>query len=777
MLISCNRLKKYIKDSDQIDWTSIWDLFTIRTAEVEGLKIYGKDMKDVVIAEITSCENHPTKEKYHILKVSDGTKEYSILCGAPNVRKGLKAPLVKVGGMVSGIEIAEKKIAGVQSEGMLCAMDELGIGAGHEGIMELPSDAPLGMDLKEYLPIEDIIVEIDNKSLTNRPDLWGHYGIAREIAAITKHELLDLELLEVENNQEDLDIVIKDTENCNRYCGLRVEELKNNKTPYEMQIFLHYAGMRSISLFVDLTNFVMLELGTPMHAFDNRVVKSIVVEKAKENTTFQTLDHIERKLTEDMLMIQNGQEYFGIAGVMGGLESEIESDTDAIFIESANFDATSIRKTATLLGLRTEASARYEKALDPNLALTALKRFLFLLYKENPMMKITSNLTDIYPNPISEKKIELKKERLRVYMNYEMPSTEVHEILESLGFHVSEEEDKYQIIVPTYRATKDITMSTDIIEELARMHGYENFEMIPLKLDLTFKSHENMWDEEYKVKRYLATAFQLSEVHSYLWYDSNLLNKTEVEKIGVKLLEKSENNILRDDLSFSLLPIVKRNLQNLSECNIFEIGTVIQKEENHRHLSIILANDQNKLEESYYKAKQIIESLFKTLKGIPITYQTKKEFDYEIEEVSKGILVNQECIGYLKVFKNKIANYIGKKKSIVAVEIDFDQFHRLAKQTKEFKSANKYPTVNLDYTILISLDTKYKALEDVLKEFKNSMIFSYQLIDIYHDEKEKKVTIRYTVGSEEKTLEGKELNDFKIKFMDHIRKNGFEIME
>lgn len=777
MLISCNQLKKYIKNSDQIDWLKIWDTFTIRTAEVEGVEEKGRDLKDVVIAEITSCENHPTKEQYHILKVSDGTKEYDILCGAPNVRKGLKAPLVKVGGIVSGITITEKKIAGVLSQGMLCAMDELGIGAGHDGIMELPESAPLGMELKDYLPVEDIIVEIDNKSLTNRPDLWGHYGIAREIAAISKQELLPLDLLEIPNNQKNLDVLVKDADICKRYCGLKIENLKNNTTPYEMQIFLYYAGMRSISLFVDLTNFVMLELGQPMHAFDSRIVKNIVVDHAKDGDTFTTLDGTTRHLTQEMLMIQNDSNYFAIAGVMGGLNSEILNDTDGIFLEGANFDATSVRKTATSLGLRTEASARYEKSLDPNMVLIAMKRFLYLLQLENPDMKITSNLADVYPNPLEEKKIELSKSILNTYMNFEMPEEKVREILESLSFQVETEEDKYIITVPTYRATKDITINADIIEELARMYGYENFELIPLKLDLIFKTHENIWDEEYKVKRYLATKFNLSEVTSYLWYDSNLLQKTGVNKDGVTLLEKSENNILRDDLSFSLLSIVRTNLKNLHEANIFEIGTIILNGENKRRLSIVLSGDSSKLESNYNLAKNIVISLFNTLKGQDVEFENGTCFDYYLEALSKDIIVNHEILGSLRVVKNKVANYVGKKKSIVTLEIDFDKFYELQKKDTIYKPSSKYPYVELDYTIIVGKEDKYEVLNSILTKFKSSIIKSLNLIDTYEDEYEKKFTIRYLVGSEEKTLEGNELIDFKEKFMNHIRENGLEIVE
>ena len=405
MLISCNRLKKYIKNPEDIDFKNIWDDFTLRVAEVEGVTIKGEDMHNVVTAKIVACEKHPESTKLSLLKVSDGIKEYNIVCGAPNVRVGLIGALVKDGGMVSGFKIKTRNLAGYPSEGMMCAKDELGIGTDHDGILELPEDTPIGVDLKSLYPIEDIIVEIDNKSLTNRPDLWGHYGIAREVCAITNHELLPLELLEIKNDKEDLDIKIENEELCKRYCGLKIANLQNNKTPLDMQIFLHYTGMRSINLLVDVTNYLMLELGQPMHAFDERVVKNIRVKLAKDKDTYTTLDGIERTLSKDTLMITNGDKYFGIAGVMGGLDSEILPDTTSVFIESANFDAGSIRKSAVALGLRTEASARYEKSLDPNMCDVAIKRLAYLLKQENKDMQITANLTDIYPHPPKEKEV------------------------------------------------------------------------------------------------------------------------------------------------------------------------------------------------------------------------------------------------------------------------------------------------------------------------------------------------------------------------------------
>ena len=776
MLISCNRLKKYIKNAQDIDFLHIWDDFTLRVAEVEGVQVKGNDMDNVVTAKIVSCEKHPESDKLSLLKVSDGEKEYNIVCGAPNVRVGLIGALVRDGGMVSGFKIKTRKLAGYPSEGMMCAVDELGIGTDHEGILELPSDTPIGVDFKKLYPVEDIIVEIDNKSLTNRPDLWGHYGIAREVCAITDHELLPLDLLDIPNNQKDLDIKVSNQELCKRYCGLKIENLQNNKTPLEMQIFLHYAGMRSINLFVDLTNFLMLELGQPMHAFDARVVKNIDVKLAKEKDTYTTLDGVERLLSKDTLMITNGDAYFGIAGVMGGLDSEILSDTTSVFLESACFDAGNIRKSAVRLGLRTEASARYEKSLDPNMCDVALKRLAYLLKNENPDMVIASNLTDVYPEPLEEKIVILKKDKLKAYTAIDFSDNEVVKSLESLDFKVNVLEDAYEVIVPTFRATKDVSMDADIIEEIVRLYGYENIKEIPLKLELTGKEEDTVWNKEYDVKRYLATRYSLREIHSYLWYETSLLKTCHLEKSGVTLLGKNENNLLRDDLSLSLLPIVKNNLKNVDKLGIFEIGTVIVDNQNKRRLSILLADDESKMMNLYYEAKKIVVSLFKSLKHIKVDFKKGRMFDYYDENLSNEILIHKNVLGYVHVFNGECTRYIGKKKALVAIDIDFDMYVSLDPQEILYENVSKYPNVTLDYTILTSKDFKYEELLKVLKPFNNKYVKEYRLVGTYEDKEVKKYTMRYVLSSEEKTLETKEIDKFKEKFMEHIAKNGLEIL-
>lgn len=777
MKISCNILKKHIKNSDDIDFIKVWDKFTIRTAEVEGIEVRGTQFDGVVTAKILEVKEHPESKKLHILKVDTGNETLQIVCGAPNVRVGLIGACIKVGGHIDDITIGVRPLVGIDSYGMMCSGKELGISDDHNGIIELPDDTPVGVNFKELFPVEDIIVEIDNKSLTHRPDLWGHYGIAREIAAITGHELLPLELNEENPNKEKLKIEINNPESCYRYVGTKIDNITNNVTPMWMQIFLYYAGMRSINLLVDLTNYIMLELGQPMHAFDSRVVQNIEVGFAKENDTYTTLDGQERNLTSEDLMIKNGGKYFAIAGVMGGLDSEIVEDTTSIVLESASFEASTVRKTAIRLGLRTEASSRYEKSLDPNLAIIAANRFIKLLKDENPSMKFGSSITDVYPTIQGENKIALNKDYLYKYMGFNIEDDIVIQILSSLGFKVKNNSKKFDIIVPTYRSTKDISMPADIIEEISRMYGYENFSHIPLKMDMTFGNNEIVYDTEYNVKDYLANKYNFHEVHTYLWNKSTFLKKINVSYDNVKLLGKVEDNILRKDLNLSLLEVSTVNIKNYNEIGIFEIGTVINENENHRQLSILLIKNKENLKDGYYLIKECVYNLFKTFKNIDIKFDLCPAEEYYNKDLTLRIIANNNVIGNISVFNNSITNAISKKKVFICANIDFDKYIELESDKYLYEEVSKYPTTTLDYTIIMERGTFYKELENVLDNFKSPIILKRSLIGIYLDGDTKKVTIRYTVGSLEKTLTSEELEDFKKQFIMHIHDNNLNIIE
>lgn len=372
MFVSINWIKEYV-DLEGLDVKKLIDNFTLATAEVEEVYVKGAEIKNVVVGEILSVEPHPQSQKLHLLKVDAGSKVADIVCGAPNVREGMKVALALAPAHVPGAEITETAIAGFKSEGMCCSGKELGISDDHSGILELKTSAANGTDIKDIYPIDDIVFEVDNKSLTNRPDLWGHYGIAREFAALTGRELKPLELGDLSYDGDyTVPVSIGREDLVYRYTALKMDNITVSESPLDMQIRLYYCGMRAINLLADVTNYIMLEVGQPTHAFNAAMIDSIRVDTPEEPMKFTTLDGIERDIDEETLMIYNNDTPVAIAGIMGGLDSEIVEDTGAVVLESACFDGVSVRKSSSRLAHRTDSSARYEKMLDPELTMVSI---------------------------------------------------------------------------------------------------------------------------------------------------------------------------------------------------------------------------------------------------------------------------------------------------------------------------------------------------------------------------------------------------------------------
>lgn len=347
MFLSMNWISDFV-DLSGLDKMELIRKFSLSTAEVENeIFMKGSDFSGIVVAEIKSVEDHPKSEKLHLLKVDIGAEELvDVVCGAPNVRVGMKTAFAKVGAKIGEIEIAPRPLAGFMSNGMCCSEKEIGISDDNSGIMDITDDVKNGTDLKDIYEIDDIVFEVDNKSLTNRPDLWGHYGIAREFASLAGRELKPLPQVDLTqyNNLPKIDLKIED-DLCQRYSCLQVANITKNVSPVNMRIRLYYCGMRGINLLADLTNYLMLEMGQPMHAFDSRKVEKIRIKRFDKPFTFRTLDGIDRNIDENTLMICNGDNPVAIAGIMGGLDSEIVEDTTTLTLESATFNAASIRKS------------------------------------------------------------------------------------------------------------------------------------------------------------------------------------------------------------------------------------------------------------------------------------------------------------------------------------------------------------------------------------------------------------------------------------------------
>jgi phenylalanyl-tRNA synthetase beta chain len=406
MKFSLQWLHRYVDLSDLLNDTEkvaeLAERFTLSVAELEGYDQLGAELDTVIVARIESCEQHPNADRLRVCQVNDGSPELrTIVCGAPNARPGLVTALALPGSKFNGFKIKVSKVRGVESYGMLCAPDELGLGEGHEGIWELPSDLSPGVKLSEVMPVRDTVFEVDNKSITHRPDLWGHYGIAREVAGLLQRELRPLDTEVTLGESPAASVNVTDHVACPRYCALKIEEVTVTASPLWMQVLLHRCETRAINNLVDTTNFVMLELGQPLHAFDAREIhgEEITVRRAVEGERVTTLDRQERLLKSDDLLICDARRPVALAGVMGLENSEVRDDSTTLILEAANFTPEVVRRTAVRLGLRTEASSRFEKSLDPAYPKLGALRFVKLIQEMCPEARVASQLADSWPHP------------------------------------------------------------------------------------------------------------------------------------------------------------------------------------------------------------------------------------------------------------------------------------------------------------------------------------------------------------------------------------------
>ncbi len=789
MYISTNWIRDFV-NLDGIDIKKVINNFTLSTAEVEGIIEYGKNIKDIVVAKIVSVENVENSKKLHALVVDTGNEKVNCICGAPNVKEGIKVAFAKEGSLVQGIKIEKTTIAGHESCGMCLSEKELGISDDHSGIIVFNDDTKVGTDVKEIIPVDDIIFEVDNKSLTNRPDLWGHYGIAREIAAITKRELkpLEVEDLEKYKDLEKLNISIEAKELCFRYSALTIENVTKKQASYKMKTRLYYCGLRSKSLLVDMTNYIMLELGQPMHAFDKEFIKAINVKTLDKEEEFVTLDDVKRTLPKDTMMICNENTPVAIAGVMGGQNTEITDSTTSLFLESANFDAVKVRKTASALALRTDASARYEKTLDPSLTKIAIERFVKVLKDEDSKIKVTSRFSDEYVKKYPEITIDISREYINKKIGVELSLDEIIDTLTALEFKVERKDhESIHITVPSFRATKDVSGKADIIEEISRIYGYDNIvpqtklcEVVPVREDKSRKL-------EYSAKEILALKYGMSEIHSYVWY-----NTKENAELGIETHDNlkivnglnRQDSVLRYNMGPTILCGIEKNIKNYDEIGIFEIGRTFEYNFDgkdcveHKILGIGISSVKSSEEELLFKLKSMIDSITKVNKNITLDYVENNVVDYNfIHPVNSFVLKNvTENIGYVTVVNPIVKDKINKKANIVLAEIDMDKLSQIEEEKVIYKEISRYQAVDFDLSITVDKNTKYFDIENVILNANLKYLQEYSLVDIYEDEiklKDKKnVTIKFKLASYDSTLTKEEIDSGRDKLITALKNNN-----
>ena len=778
MLVSVKWLRDYV-DID-MDVKEFADMMTMTGTKMETVEYFGEDIENVVVGKILEIEPHPNADKLIVTKVDAGEKVLQIVTGAKNVSVGDYIPLAIHGAKLpGGIKIKKGKLRGEVSEGMMCSSEELGIDEKYvedykkNGIylLDYEESYETGKDVKEVLGINDAVIDFELTS--NRPDCRCVIGIAREAAVTLGEKIKYPEINVKEECDEDIDfkIEIENPELCRRYAARVVKDVKIAPSPYWMQRRLVEAGVRPINNIVDITNYVMLEMGQPMHAFDINQIGTgkIVVRNAEEGEKFVTLDEQERTLDKDMLVITNGEKSLALAGVMGGLNSEITEDTTELLFESASFQPENIRATSKKLGLRTEASSRFEKGIDVNLAETAINRAAQLVEMLGAG-KVVRGIEDNYCGKQEQQVLNVNPQRINARLGVNIPMDKFVEILESLEFECNlKSGEELEIKVPSFRL--DMVEEADVLEEIARIYGFENIPSEQLRGNYTagVKTERQKFDD---VLRSTALSTGLYEVLSYSFVSPSGVDKIKLpadspKRKFVKLINPlgEETSVMRTTMMPNMLDIVYTNMSRKNpEFAAFECGHIFTPNEEGlpdegNHMCIAMYGE----DADFFVLKGALEKILERagLEGYEIVPE-KENTTFHPGRCAK-IVFNNELVGYMGEVHPEVLDNYGLVQRVYICEIDTDVVFENSDRTICFKSLPKYPSTSRDIALMVKEDVYVKEIEDIIKENGEGLVESYKLFDVYQgaqiEEGYKSVAYTITYRSAEKTLTDDDVAD------------------
>ncbi|MBN2745364.1 MAG: phenylalanine--tRNA ligase subunit beta [Bacteroidales bacterium] len=789
------------------------ELLTNGGLEVEAIEKYESvkgGLNGLVIGEVIECEKHPNADKLSITKVNIGDGiELPIVCGAPNVAKGQKVVVATVGTTLYSengepFEIKKSKIRGEVSEGMICAEDEIGIGNSHDGIMVLDENLVPGSEAKKHFNIyEDYIFEIG--ITPNRADATSHIGVARDLVALLNHHRnKDYKLIlpvtpsiKKSNIELPINIRIENQNLCPRYTGITVAGIQVESSPEWMQNKIKSLGLRPINNIVDITNYVLLETGHPLHAFDyDRITsKEVVIKTVDEGYKFKTLDEVERKLSHNDLMICNDSTPMCIAGVFGGFESGVQETTTNIFIESAYFNPVSIRKTSKNHGLKTDASFRFERGADPNITVYALKRAVALI-SEITNGIVAGDIMDVYPEKQTNQRIELNFENIKKVIGQEIPEDTIKSILSDLEIGIVEVLTEGILVeIPTNKV--DVTREIDVIEEIIRIYGFDNINVDhQLKSSLSYRNFPDKNQIYNLVADFLASK-GFNEAMNNSLSKSDYYNLSEFEsQNSIEILNplSSELNILRQHLVFGLLETIKHNLNYKNEnLKLFEIGKHYKKKgenvdqvryiDEKEHLGLIVTGAE--MEENwrykeqnvdFYTLKSIIFSIFSRLnikiEQIILKEKTKEGiFDYYLELSYKS-----KEIVKLGAISKDLRKYFDIKNEVFYADIEWTNLISILKDfPSQYHPISRFPVVRRDMALLVDKNTTYKTIEDLIYKTDNKLIKQVTLFDVYEgkgiDDGKKSYAVSLFIQDEEKTLTDQQIDKLVNKAFQNLARN------
>ncbi|MDA9970262.1 phenylalanine--tRNA ligase subunit beta [Flavobacteriaceae bacterium] len=799
MKISYNWLKQFIK----IDWTAekTSELLTDLGLEVEGLETFQSvkgGLQGIVVGHVLTCEQHPNADRLRITTVDVGAKEpLAIVCGAPNVATGQKVAVATIGTTLYTAEgeawtIKKGKIRGEESHGMLCAEDELGLGASHEGIMVLEDSLETGSPLAKHYEIEDDLV-FDIGLTPNRADAMSHYGTARDLMAGLSQHGINAKLISpsvsafhVDDRSLKVDINVEDKQKAPRYCGLTISDIVVKESPLWLQNRLKAIGLNPINNIVDATNYVLHDLGQPLHAFDaDRISgKKIIVKTVKAGTKFTTLDGVERSLHEEDLMICDTEKPLCIAGVFGGENSGVSKETNSIFLESAYFNPVSVRKTAKRHALNTDASFRFERGIDPNITKYALKRAALLII-EIAGGKITSDLIDEYPNKIEDAQVLLTFEKTNQLIGEELPKETIKSILSALEIKVNNvTESGLGLTIPAYR--NDVQREVDVIEEILRVYGYNNIG-ITNKLNASISNTSKF--ESYKVENVIANQLVgqgfYEILNNSLTSDKYTAFSEQLEQAHeVKILNplSTDLSVMRQSLIFSGLESIAFNInRQQSDLKLFEFGKTYHNfeanKEEFNHLSIFVTGNKTEkrwnTEETavdYFYLKGLVTAVFERL-GI----QKFKSSPLANDVFSEGqqLSVGKHSLVEFGSLKTSTLKSFGISQSVFCADFNWDNLLKVInQQTIKFKDISKYPEVKRDFSLLINEDVTFESIFKLAKQTENNFLKDINLFDVYTGDKlaegKKSYAVSFTLQDKNKTLTDVQIDKIMSKIQKRI---------
>lgn len=798
MKIAYNWLKKYVNTDKSPE--EIGRILTDTGLEVEGitkLEAVKGGLEGVVIGEVLTCEKHPDADRLKVTTVSTGTETLQIVCGAPNVAAGQKVVVATVGTTLyptpeESFKIKKSKIRGVESEGMLCAEDELGIGTSHDGIMVLNPSAATGTPVAQYLELEDEY-QLEIGLTPNRADAMGHIGVARDLSAwMQVHENSnttvqwpDVTGFQASSQSLPIRISVEDTENCPRYTGTSIKGVTVQASPAWLQNSLRSIGLTPINNVVDVTNFVMHELGTPLHAFDVAALNGqIVVKSASAGDTFVTLDEVERKLEPGNLMITNGKDHLCIAGVFGGAASGVKETTTDVFLESAYFHPVSVRKTAKMHGLNTDASFRFERGVDPGLTVYALKRAAMLIC-EVAGGEIAMDIVDTNPQPVSKTQVEFSFERCNKLIGEELSREMVKRILTSLDIRILQETgDLAQLEIPAYRV--DVTREADVIEEVLRIYGFNNVPL-PSKLNTSVTYFERPDAEriQHVVSEMWVGMGCVETMHNSLTrsaYSTDLGGEVLRPEFNVEILNplSKDLDVMRQSLLFSMLETVEHNQNRQNpDLKLFEFGKVYHKynsgySENKR---LLLAVTGAKQAENWNTVPAAHS--FYSVKGLVLALLERMGFSGMVQEKALGKSVLQDGLS-LHVLKHQVGQigwvspvmrkHFGIRNEVFVADMDWDKLIECLQFTKvKYTELPKTFAVRRDFSLLLDSSVSFADVEQVARECDRKLLREVGLFDVYEGDKlaagKKSYAVSFRFQDPEQTLKDQQVD----AVMDKIR--------